>query len=81
MFDTDLLRFSCAWAGKFLEFNTMRFGLGDVPVVAGFERFQTPVAPAGREWAVSTIRDNRIRWARCRARGATTAGSIDMATV
>ncbi len=50
MFDTDLVRFVCTWSGKFLEINSRRFGLGEAPRVAGFERFETPVVPGwGRE--------------------------------
>jgi type 1 glutamine amidotransferase/mono/diheme cytochrome c family protein/glucose/arabinose dehydrogenase len=48
MFDTDLLRFSCVWSGRFLQFNPRRFGLIGMPAVAGTERFHTSVAPG---WA------------------------------
>ncbi|HTU27157.1 MAG TPA: ThuA domain-containing protein, partial [Pirellulales bacterium] len=45
LFDTELMRFSCAWSGKFLEFNPRRFGLITIPNAAGTERFRTPVVP------------------------------------
>ncbi|HEX4146379.1 MAG TPA: ThuA domain-containing protein [Pirellulales bacterium] len=48
MFDTDLLRFSSAWSGRFLQINPRRFGLIGMPAVAGTERFQTPAVPG---WA------------------------------
>jgi hypothetical protein len=70
LFDTDLLRFACAWSGKFLEISPTRFGLGEAPLVAGFERFQTPVMPG----------DNRSRWGPCRASGPVTVDSIGTAT-
>ena len=48
LFDTDLLRFSCVWSGRFLQINPRRFGLIGMPSVAGTERFHTPAVPG---WA------------------------------
>jgi type 1 glutamine amidotransferase/cytochrome c551/c552 len=45
MYDTERLRLVCGWQGKFMRFDPARFGLINMPGVAGEEQFANPALP------------------------------------